>query len=504
VSVQMQLSGPPTQRESSRVIRLPSQTTGFDCLLINVMGSGIPNRNPKDEQADMASILAGSFCSYPGVLSKFINVPRTAAETVSLSLPVPVGTRRVVQVLGVIYPGGCQGNIEDLLDSVSNDSEGKIKGIFEIGRAIVDTVGNVSVTIPNNYNSASPREVTCEGRNRMVDCTKHLSDSPFAAGSGTEKDPYAICTATQLANVNTARSAHYFVGEDITLSGEWVPLGSTATAPFSGTFDGRGFQISGLSIAANGAERGLFGRNDGAIKNVNVTGSISVSSISTKVGILAGANYGTITHSRSTGSASGSSSVSLVGGLVGYSSGGTISRSSSSAAANGGTYVGGLVGGAYADTSPATTIERCYADGAVSGSSNNIGGFAGALQAATVKDSYAQLTASITGADSVGGFVGLAQMSSNILRSHVYGTASSVPPAATNNNCFTGNLASVGDYSNVYAQSDLASSPTGGDSATLLSAASMKDSANFLSTFMGFDFDKIWFPPNGTTPPTLR
>jgi hypothetical protein len=500
----MQLSGVPQKRESSRVVRLPSQTTGFDCLLINVMGSGIANRKPKDEQSDLASILAGGFCSYPGILSKFISMPQSAAETVSLALPVPIGTKRVIQVLGVIYPGGCQGQAEDHLDSISNDSEGRIKGLYEIGRAIVDTVGNVTVTIPNNYNSASPREVTCEGRNQMVDCTKHLSDSPFAAGSGTKNDPYAICTATQLANVNTALSAYYFVGEDITLSDQWLPLGSTSTSPFSGTFDGRGFQISGLNITASGPERGLFGRNDGVLKNVTVDGSITVVGSSTKVGVLAGANYGTITGSRSSGLATGSSTVSLVGGLVGYSAGGSISLSSSSASVDGGTLVGGLVGGAYADASPATVIERCSSMGAVTGITSFIGGFAGILEGATVRNSYAKIIANFSGLDSVGGFAGVAQMSARIEQSYVYGLAGSVPSGASNNNHFTGSGGDPTLYSEAYAQNDLASSATGGDYATLLSAASMKNTATYSSVFTGFDFNKVWFPPDGTNGPTLR
>lgn len=472
--------------------------------MINVMGSGIANRKPDDEQADMAAILAGSYCSYPGVLSKFISVPQTTAETVNLSLPVPVGRNRVVQVLGVIFPGGCQGDPEDHLDSVSNDSSGTIKGIFEIGRAIVDTFGNVTVTIPNDYNSASPREVTCEGRNRMVDCSKHLTDSPFAAGSGTEKDPYAVCTTSQLANVNTARSAHYFVGDDITLSGEWTPLGSTSPGPFSGTFDGRGFQISGMTITTNGNERGLFGRNDGVIKNVKVSGTISVASTYTKIGILAGANYGTILQCQSTGSASGTPSVGVVGGLVGYSAGGSISRSSSSATADGGTFIGGLVGGAYADISPATTIDRCFSEGVVTGNGAFVGGFAGILHGATVKDSYVKLSTALSGTGSVGGFVGIIQNSASILRSFVYGISNAVPSGVPFNNAFVGNFSPGGTYQNVYAQNDLASGPDNGDSGTPLTPPQMRDTAAFSSNFAGFDFQSVWLPPDGSNPPTLR
>ena len=68
----------------------------------------------------------------------------------------------------------------------------------------------------------------------------------FADGDGTEKDPFVIEKASQLAflaqevNAGTAYEGQYFVLEkDIDLNGiEWTPIG-TEKSPFKGNFNGK-------------------------------------------------------------------------------------------------------------------------------------------------------------------------------------------------------------------------------------------------------------------------
>ena len=90
--------------------------------------------------------------------------------------------------------------------------------------------------------------------------------------------------ATFAANVNSGdsyRGATVTLASDITLTGQWTPIG-TAESPFAGTFDGGNKTISGLSITkVHGNEDyyfGLFGYvYGGTLKNVTVDGAITTS-----------------------------------------------------------------------------------------------------------------------------------------------------------------------------------------------------------------------------------
>ena len=105
------------------------------------------------------------------------------------------------------------------------------------------------------------------------------------SGNGTADSPYTISSEADLqkfANIvngtngekrNTAACAKLMT--NITLSGAWTPMGTSSNA-YTGTFDGNGKTISGLSITATAANAGLFGCVNGAtIKNFTLAGTLS-------------------------------------------------------------------------------------------------------------------------------------------------------------------------------------------------------------------------------------
>lgn len=122
----------------------------------------------------------------------------------------------------------------------------------------------------------------------------------FAGGSGTQEDPYLIAKASQLAllakyvNEETPGyfedDVHYRLTADIDLGGygNWTPIGSGPTDgrypyenpryAFQGVFDGDGHLVSGLNVDLAGTttftSAGLFGVNDGTIRNLNVSGEV--------------------------------------------------------------------------------------------------------------------------------------------------------------------------------------------------------------------------------------
>jgi hypothetical protein len=178
---------------------------------------------------------------------------------------------------------------------------------------------------------------------------------------------------------------YYRLDADIALSARaWTPMFEYEA--FTGTLDGDGHRISGLSIPdstyGSSSYTGLFGQNSGTIKNLTVSGSAVGSGY---VGILVGYNNsGTIENCLTEGSAENTGS-GRAGGLVG-DSGGTISRSGSTAAVtgkNGNT--GGLVGASEAGLK----VVNCYARGKVTGTNSYTGGLVGYLYRGEVRNCYA-------------------------------------------------------------------------------------------------------------------
>lgn len=127
-----------------------------------------------------------------------------------------------------------------------------------------------------------------------------------------------ISTVEDLYMINFDLAGNYKLMNDIDLSeatakggdwdyvgNGWEPIGSKGiysnSTPFTGTFDGNGFEIKGLRIdyktnpsGTGSAYVGLFSANTGTIKNLTVSGSITASLNAYEVGTIAGYNNGTI------------------------------------------------------------------------------------------------------------------------------------------------------------------------------------------------------------------
>lgn len=183
-------------------------------------------------------------------------------------------------------------------------------------------------------------------------------------GEGTEEDPFLIETEEDLRLVSDFNDCYFKLANDIVLTDtDWEPL-CVLTTPFSGTFDGDGHTIFGLTISTNrtdttGYYNGLFSRNAGTIKNLNVVTSESgITGCSFYVGVLAGYNSGIIENCRVSGTINNKYSASFasgVGGLVGknsdaglisktYSDVSVISASTGTLYSGDRRYIGGIVG----------------------------------------------------------------------------------------------------------------------------------------------------------------
>ena len=178
---------------------------------------------------------------------------------------------------------------------------------------------------------------------------------------------YTVTSADGLMNVaklvNGGKSdINITLTADIDLTGkDWTPIGTSFSNKYTGTFDGGGHTIKGLTVTTNDQFVGLFGSigNAGTVKNVMMEDvQITSNRSSGFAGGVAGYSDGTIENCSVSGSVSGTV---YVGGVVGAQWEGSITGCSSSATVKGMVHVGGVVG----QTNGGATLTACYATGNV-------------------------------------------------------------------------------------------------------------------------------------------
>ncbi len=281
--------------------------------------------------------------------------------------------------------------------------------------------------------------------------TPVLCDDPgswnpnYAAGTGTEVDPYIICDVTHLnqARTDAPGGNFYMLGQSIDLAAEtnFAPLGDT-TNEFSGGFDGDGKLILNWAYTGSQSNIGFFGHvnNDFTIRdlglvNVNIDGAQSVGGL---IGLAEGGTNrsGSISGSFVTGAIIGDA---FVGGLVGRKQAdhinfnvvnsyfiGTVEAVTSTGYAGGifgltGTALGGnfnsvfsegtitgtsRVGGLFGNLGDNKQLINSFSRATVIATDTNSGGLAAEVgPGALIENSFTE-SGSVTGVDSSGGLVG--------------------------------------------------------------------------------------------------
>ena len=228
---------------------------------------------------------------------------------------------------------------------------------------------------------------------------------------------YTVTSADGLMNVaelvNGGKTdINITLDKDIDLTGkEWTPIGTGYSNKYTGTFDGGGHTIKGLTVTTNDQFVGLFGSIGyaGTVKNVMMEDvQITSNRSSGFAGGVAGYSDGTIENCSVSGSVSGTV---YVGGVVGAQLEGSITGCSSSTTVKGTVYVGGVAG----QTNRSATLTACYATGNViiemAPKKNIAGGSlvgmnAGSSLLACYATGNVTSTGSSTGYMHIGGFLG--------------------------------------------------------------------------------------------------
>ncbi|MFR8994234.1 fimbrillin family protein [Alistipes putredinis] len=226
---------------------------------------------------------------------------------------------------------------------------------------------------------------------------------------------YTVTSADGLMNVaelvNGGKTdINITLDKNIDLTGkDWTPIGTSFDNSYTGTFDGGGHTITGLTITTKDQFVGLFGylNRAGTVKNVVMEGiQITSNHMFGNTGGVAGFSWGTIENCSVSGSVSGTK---CVGGVVGAQKAGSITGCSSSATVKGTVDVGGVAGEKWG------SMTACYATGNVTleiDSPKNLsgGGLVGFNGGSSVLACYATgnvtSTGSSTGNVHIGGFLG--------------------------------------------------------------------------------------------------
>ncbi|WP_159107138.1 filamentous hemagglutinin N-terminal domain-containing protein, partial [Azospirillum sp. B4] len=378
-----------------------------------------------------------------------------------------------------------------------------------------------------------------------------------------------VTSAAALAAITG--SGNYALTSDLALTGAWTPIGYSATGnnasptAFTGTLEGLGHTITGLTVDAAGGGAGnlgllsvigggglvqnltlsggklfggtggnlglLAGQNQGTVRNVTASGTVTAGDGGSAVGGLIGSNSGTVTASSAAVAVSVGSGVSKVGGLVGAQTAGLIANSSVTGAVTAGsaaTAVGGLAGWVGGGT-----VSGSYADSSltVGDGGNRVGGLIG-YGDAVITQSYANETISAGGGvQYVGGLLGYGDTANTV--SAVYAVAPISVGTASDS---VGGLAgyNAGTISAAYATGSITAGAgttnIGGfvgsnagmvtvgfwDTATsglsvaygsntgTVSATAIAANTLTTATYVGFDFSNDWYEVDGRTRPFLR
>jgi hypothetical protein len=264
----------------------------------------------------------------------------------------------------------------------------------------VNSATSITATSPAGSPGVVDVTVTTAGGTSATGASDQFSYTPAASPCTTK-----IIDVPGLQAIQSNLSGNYCLGQTISANGATIAPIGTSTAPFTGTFDGQGYEISGLTINDTGIYVGLFAYlgAGGQISNLGLT-NVSVTAPSGyDVGGLVGRNSGTISKSYTTGSVTGTAGNTnglngiAVGGVAGWNFG-TITQSYSAASVGSpgtGADLGGISGGNDG------TISLSYSTGSVSSipvsntDNFSLGGLVGRNKTGSITQSYAM--GSITG-----------------------------------------------------------------------------------------------------------
>lgn len=294
----------------------------------------------------------------------------------------------------------------------------------------------------------------------------------FSGGAGTVADPFRVSTLDDLRTLSENDEYwqdHFILVNDIdaTPTRNWnvdngrpqgfSPIGNRGAAdnPFTGSFDGQGYEISNLYIDQfREFYVGLFGRTSGAtIESLGLV-NCEVNGLSDVGGLVGYGDNTVLKNCYATGTIE--SQQTMAGGLIGIHERGTIAQCYTHTQVQAQQVAGGLAG-----FSVESEVNDSFAFGAVAATGSSAGGLISFCISSTIRNSYAE--------------VGVAAGSAN-------GAFISVSNESRILDCFFN--------SEVTPVSDPIYQDDGNQTVTGLTSAEFVDQSTFENA--GWDFQDIW------------
>ncbi len=239
----------------------------------------------------------------------------------------------------------------------------------------------------------------------------------LASGDGSSADsPYVVSSRRHYTNASLALGGYFRQSADLDFEGdEFSPIACTASAPFSGEWNGDDHKMLNIKYAPTATTpAAIFPYASGVVKSLTVESSIFTLAKPSKnsalfVGELLG---GTVEDCHAVDcTISTTASAVTMGGIVGFNKLGVVRSSTTtggSLTSDKAAVIGGIVGSNGEDSvAELSLIEDCenvsMAVLGANGVNSDIGGIAG-LSSHTIKNSINR--AKVTGARFVGGIVG--------------------------------------------------------------------------------------------------
>lgn len=297
----------------------------------------------------------------------------------------------------------------------------------------------------------------------------------FLDGSGTQADPYLIADSAHLQNVKNYPSACFKLVKDLSVSN----MGLTT---FTGTFDGGGHTLSGLT-------KPFATTLSGTVKNLtlsgNVTGGLFAQTVSSAGEVIGCRSVGTVTGWRFDSKKDGTAA----GGIASFNKG-TITLCSNEAAVTATQYAGGICGNGEVGT-----VSRCYNIGVIKAEGTaTLAGWAGGITGyqSTITDCFN--IGFVIGDDYAGGLAGY---TTGIWRSYNVGRVT-----GQNVGGITGKgryvLTGVADVIDCYYLNELSHHlGYGMNSDNTAYRCSMEELA-LQDTYRTFDFEEVWQMDEGS------
>ena len=200
-------------------------------------------------------------------------------------------------------------------------------------------------------------------------------------------------------NGDTFEETTVYLNVDIDLkcneNKQWIPIGNcnaesgnnaettTDKNPFGGIFEGNNHNISGIYIDSEENYRGVFGYNQGTIKNVTVKESY-IKSKKAYIGGICAYNKGTIENCHNYANIFTDTLAGACGGIAGYCTGAKIKGCSNSGKIEGENgFIGGIVGYSWG-----TEIQECFNIGDIETDAHGAAGIVAYCQTSWLRDCY--------------------------------------------------------------------------------------------------------------------